>query len=101
MINPKVKTRKAFQCAISDINKEFNLIWKPIQDFVIINNELGLRYKATPNSIMPNKPILSPYDLWRGVSREYLDTKEQRQLNKNLGLTKTKGLNKWYKNLNK
>jgi len=97
MENPKVKTRKAFQCAIADMNKELNLIWQPIKDFVIINNELGLRYKATPNALMSNKPILSPYDLWRDVSGADLDTKEQRHLNKSLGLTKTQGLNKWYK----
>ena len=93
----KVKTRTAFKCAITDMNKEFNLIWQPIQDFVLINNELGLRYKATPNALMPNKPILSPYDLWSVVSGAHLDTKEQRQLNKNLGLTKTKELSQWYK----
>jgi hypothetical protein len=74
MENPKVKTRKAFIYAMEDMIEVLSLntqnIWKGKLDSL---------------------------DMWYQVGSSYLYTKEQRHLNKSLGLTKTKELNKWYK----
>jgi len=75
MENPKVKTKQVFEYAMEDMTAILSL-----------------------NTNHINDRKLWDLELWWEVGSSYLYTKEQRHLNKSLGLTKTIGLNKWYKN---
>ena len=96
-MNQKPNTRKIFEIAMADMNDELSLVWKPIEDYVLCHTLYDLSVKFSKNWVMPYIPLTSTLDFWQPVSRTYLDTKEQRKLNKELGLTKTETINKFYK----
>lgn len=96
----KINTRKIFNIAMADMNEEYALVWKPITNYIIVEKG-DTKYKATPNALFPNRPITSPsdLDLDYNCTSTYLYTKEQRNLNKDLGLTKIETINKFYKKI--
>jgi hypothetical protein len=96
-MNQKPNTRKIFEIAMADMNDELSLVWKPVKDFIIDNTLNDLAVKFSKNWLEHDRVICSNFDWQQPVSRTYLDTKEQRKLNKELGLTKTETINKFYK----
>jgi len=96
-MNKKPNTKKIFNIAMADMNDELSLVWKPIEDYVLCHTDYDLSVKFSKNWVMPYSRLTSSLHFWHPVSKTYLDTKEQRQLNKELGLTKTETINNFYK----
>ena len=93
----KLNISKAFKIAMSDMNEDLALVWKPVTDYIVDNTLQDLAVKFSNNVLEHDRPLYSNVDWNQPVSTTYLFTKEQKQLNKELGLTNTKTLNKFYK----
>jgi len=93
-----LKLKDAFKLAMNDMTDELCLAWKPVTDYVIDNTLQDLAVKFSNNLIEHDRVLYYNVDWQQPVSKTYLNTKEQRQLNSKLGITKSKGIINWYKN---
>ena len=93
-----LKLKDAFKLAINDMTDELCLAWQPVTDYVIDNTLQDLAVKFSNNLIEHDRVLYYNVDWQQPVSKTYLNTKEQRQLNSKLGITKNKGIINWYKN---
>lgn len=91
-----LKLKDAFQLAVNDMNDELCLAWKPVSDYVIDNTLHDLAVKFSNNLIEHDRVLYYNVDWKQPVSITHLNTKEQRQLNKELGITKKETINKFY-----
>lgn len=93
-----LKLKDAFKLAMNDMTDELCLAWQPVNDYVIDNTLNDLAVKFSNNLIEHDRVLYYNVDWQQPVSKTYLNTKEQRQLNSKLGITKSKGIINWYKN---
>ena len=88
MANGNLKLKDAFQLAMADMTDVLCLEAPTLIHSVERSLETGFEYQV----------LYSWVDWWNPVGVSYLNTKEQRQLNSKLGITKNKGIINWYKN---
>ena len=88
MANGNLKLKDAFQLAMADMTEVLCLEAPKLIHSVERSLEIGFEYKV----------LYSWVDWSQPVSKTYLNTKEQRQLNKELGITKINDIKNWYKN---
>jgi hypothetical protein len=88
MANGNLKLKAAFQLAMADMTDVLCLEAPTLIHSVERSLETGFEYQV----------LYSWVDWWNPVGVSYLNTKEQRQLNSKLGITKSKGIINWYKN---
>jgi hypothetical protein len=93
-----LKLKDAFKSAMNDMTDELCLAWQPVTDYVIDNTLYDLAVKFSKNWLEHDRVLYSSVDWKQPVSKTYLDTKEQRNLNKELGITKSNEIINWYKN---
>jgi len=93
-----LKLKDAFKLAINDMTDELCLAWKPVSEYVIDNTLNDLAVKFSNNLIEHDRVLYYNVNWQQPVSRTYLDTKEQRNLNKELGITKSDDIKNWYRN---
>ncbi len=98
MNRKNLKLKDAFKLAMNDMTDELCLAWQPVTDYVIDNTLHDLAVKFSNNFIEHDRVLYYNVDWQQPVSKTYLNTKEQRQLNSKLGITKNKGIINWYKN---
>jgi len=83
-----LKLKDAFKLAMADMTDVLCLEAPKLVHSVERSCEVGFEYQV----------LYSWVDWQQPVSKTYLNTKEQRQLNSKLGITKNKGIINWYKN---
>ena len=83
-----LKLKDAFKLAMDDMTDVLCLEAPKLVHSVERSCEIGFEYQI----------LYSWVDWQQPVSKTYLNTKEQRQLNHELGITKSKGIINWYKN---
>ena len=83
-----LKLKDAFKLAMDDMTDVLCLEAPKLVHSVERSCEIGFEYQI----------LYSWVDWQQPVSKTYLNTKEQRNLNKELGITKSKGIINWYKN---
>ena len=83
-----LKLKDAFKLAMDDMTDVLCLEAPKLVHSVERSCEIGFEYQI----------LYSWVDWQQPVSKTYLNTKEQRNLNKELGITKIKGIINWYKN---
>jgi hypothetical protein len=82
-----LKLKDAFKLAMADMTDVLCLEAPKLVHSVERSCEVGFEYQV----------LYSWVDWSQPVSKTYLNTKEQRQLNKELGITKAETLNKFYR----
>jgi hypothetical protein len=93
-----LKLKDAFKLAMNDMTDELCLAWQPVNDYIIDNTLQDLAVKFSNNLIEHDRVLYYNVDWQQPVSKTYLNTKEQRQLNSKLGITKNNEIMNWYKN---
>ena len=88
MASKNLKLRDAFKSAMADMTDALCLEAPKLVHSVERSCEIGFEYQV----------LYSWVDWKQPVSKTYLDTKEQRNLNKELGLTKSNEIINWYRN---
>ena len=83
-----LKLKDAFKLAMADMTDVLCLEAPKLVHSVERSCEVGFEYQV----------LYSWVDWQQPVSKTYLNTKEQRQLNHELGITKSKEIINWYKN---
>ena len=83
-----LKLKDAFKLAMADMTDVLCLEAPKLVHSVERSCEVGFEYQV----------LYSWVDWSQPVSKTYLNTKEQRQLNKELGLTKSDDIKNWYRN---
>ena len=83
-----LKLKDAFKFAMNDMTDELCLEAPKLVHSVERSCEVGFEYQV----------LYSWVDWKQPVSKTYLNTKEQRNLNKELGITKSNEIINWYRN---
>lgn len=83
-----LKLKDAFKLAMADMTDVLCLEAPKLVHSVERSCEVGFEYQV----------LYSWVDWSQPVSKTYLNTKEQRQLNKELGITKSNEIKNWYRN---
>ena len=102
MVNNKLNrtyVRKAFDYAIADIKEEYKMFSDNI-DYVLIDTLYDLKKKFSANGIYEDRELFfhqKTFGYDEVVGATHLNTKEQRNLNKLLGLNKIETFKKYYR----